>query len=373
VIGPGARQRVTHVRPRALLALPFCFYSPLPLLHRLGEGRIWLYDNFLTGGLPTELGRATENRYIFTYENRLDGTICTELGQLAELITLYTLAFGYACTQLPLFQPLFRSSALTSLSTPTLPYARPCRNIGDNLLAGTIPTELGRLHVARHLNLAPNEITGTVPTELGRMPSLEYMCAQRGPLLPSTMAQHSTHHTNRYSHGCTPTLRRALAATPPAQRARRHVCQLDAAERTGSCYGPHWLVRAPRSVCCVQPRVLQRSPLDSSHPTRCPRIAFCARAGSSSGLGCAARFSTPTLSQSRLAAASRRRPSHHFCLRRRPRHRARRRPLPRHPARPQRRSTSAAQGVRRSSSTLRLTATTQDVTCGWSLHATGSR
>jgi hypothetical protein len=62
---------------------------------------LWLYDNFLTGGLPTELGRATENRDIFAYENRLDGSLPTELGQMISLQTLYA-RVGGCCGLQPL-------------------------------------------------------------------------------------------------------------------------------------------------------------------------------------------------------------------------------------------------------------------------------
>ncbi|TPX67598.1 hypothetical protein CcCBS67573_g07467 [Chytriomyces confervae] len=127
-----------------------------------------LWGNQLTGTIPTELGRLTRLQYvnhsdrtwpsyeshvavgvlhwmIFSlfnqtssalYNNQLTGTVPTELGRLASLTWL---------------------------------------SLNGNQLSGTIPTELGQLTGLTNLELNVNRLTGTIPTELGRLTSLQFL------------------------------------------------------------------------------------------------------------------------------------------------------------------------------------------------------
>ena len=48
-------------------------------------------------------------------------------------------------------------------------------NLGNNQLAGTIPTELGELTDLTRLHLTINSLTGTIPTELGELTALDFL------------------------------------------------------------------------------------------------------------------------------------------------------------------------------------------------------
>ena len=61
----------------------------------------------------------------------------------------------------------------------------------ENVLNGTIPTELGLLHDLEWLNLFSNQVTGTIPTELGLLSNLEYLALDSNRLtgtVPTTLA-----------------------------------------------------------------------------------------------------------------------------------------------------------------------------------------
>jgi hypothetical protein len=45
-------------------------------------------------------------------------------------------------------------------------------NLNDNVLNGTIPTELGLLSNLTELDLESNQLTGTIPTSLASLPLL---------------------------------------------------------------------------------------------------------------------------------------------------------------------------------------------------------
>ena len=93
-------------------------------------------NNGLTGGIPAELGGLGNLRELSIYENGLTGEIPAELGGLANLRTLW---------------------------------------ISNNRLTGAIPAELGDLANLRKLVLNGNQLTGGIPAELGGLANLEWL------------------------------------------------------------------------------------------------------------------------------------------------------------------------------------------------------
>ena len=94
---------------------------------------MWLYNNQLTGEIPTELGQLANLTDLSLSWNQLTGRIPTELGQLTNLTDLW---------------------------------------LNGNQLTGEIPTELGQLANLRSLNLDFNQLTGAIPVELGQLTKL---------------------------------------------------------------------------------------------------------------------------------------------------------------------------------------------------------
>ena len=95
--------------------------------------RLDLYNNQLTGAIPTELANLANLEDLILHNNQLTGTIPTELGKLANLQTLH---------------------------------------LNSNQLTGPIPTEVGNLTNLQGLYLDGNQLTGAIPVELGNLTNL---------------------------------------------------------------------------------------------------------------------------------------------------------------------------------------------------------
>ncbi|KAI8822813.1 hypothetical protein BJ741DRAFT_86809 [Chytriomyces cf. hyalinus JEL632] len=92
-----------------------------------------LFNNQLTGTIPTELGQLTSLTQLYLSSNQLTGSIPTELGRLTSLNTL---------------------------------------SLSSNQLTGSIPTELGRLTSLKTLRLASNRLSGSIPCEFSNLKAL---------------------------------------------------------------------------------------------------------------------------------------------------------------------------------------------------------
>ena len=102
----------------------------LNLLHNLA-----LYNNDLSGLIPTEIGNLSQlnNRGLDLSNNKLQGSIPTEIGNIKVLEALY---------------------------------------LNNNKLQGSIPTEIGNLKALEHLDLNTNNLSGSIPTEIGNLSPL---------------------------------------------------------------------------------------------------------------------------------------------------------------------------------------------------------
>jgi len=113
-----------------------------------------LYDNQLTGNIPSELGSLDNLKILYLHANQLSGNIPSELGNLSSLEVLY-LYHNQLSGDIP--------SELGSLNT--------LRQLvlGDNPLSGIIPVQLGNLSNLEVLKLYNNQLTGSIPSELGNL------------------------------------------------------------------------------------------------------------------------------------------------------------------------------------------------------------
>ena len=129
--------------------------SELGSLANLTE--LWLYSNQLSGSIPSELGSLANLTELWLYSNQLSGSIPSELGNLANL-TVLGLTFNQLSGEIP--SELGNLANLTGLQ------------LSSNQLSGAIPSELGNLANLTYLNLADNELSGSIPIELGNLANL---------------------------------------------------------------------------------------------------------------------------------------------------------------------------------------------------------
>jgi Leucine-rich repeat (LRR) protein len=106
------------------------------------------------------IGRATNLRRLHATDNLLNGTLPSELFDLHELRSLY-LSFNSLEGSIP-----GDVSKLYNLQEVYL---------YGNKLEGSLPTEIGVLVNLRELVLARNHLTGTIPSEVSSMSTLEQL------------------------------------------------------------------------------------------------------------------------------------------------------------------------------------------------------
>ena len=116
-----------------------------------------LRRNQLSGAIPPELGDLSNLTYLFLDGNELSGAIPPELGDLSSLTRLYLVG-----NQLSGAIP----SELGDLSSLTM------LDLGFNQLSGAIPPELGNLSNLIELKLQSNELSGAIPRALGSLSGL---------------------------------------------------------------------------------------------------------------------------------------------------------------------------------------------------------
>ena len=119
---------------------------------------LFLWQNQLTGSIPSTLGDLTNLRELFLGSNQLTGSIPSTLGDLTNLQGL-DLGWNDLTGSIP--------STLASLTS--LDYLR----LIANDFTGPIPSFLGNFTKLRELSLSENSLTGSIPPSLGNLTNLE--------------------------------------------------------------------------------------------------------------------------------------------------------------------------------------------------------
>jgi len=129
-------------------------------------------DN-IYGTLPTQFGLLTDITSFSIWDNYLSGPIPTELGNLVESEEDFWMSRNSFTGQLPT-----QLGKLVAMSSSI--------SVRDNDLSGTLPSQLGRLQLAAGLYLYGNKFTA-VPTELGYMSEMQSEFSLYSNLLSSTV------------------------------------------------------------------------------------------------------------------------------------------------------------------------------------------
>ncbi|CAB9509895.1 LRR receptor-like serine threonine-protein kinase [Seminavis robusta] len=146
--------------------------SELGLITPLG---IYFEGNELESTIPTELG-LTSDHILSLHSNMLTGTIPSELGMLLQDTMLYKPKFFALLEEkAPKGYDITGKEALLNIVAGVLQLGLNGVMMSQNLLTGSIPTELGRCAEGVRLDLAQNSLTGAIPSELGLLSNLLWL------------------------------------------------------------------------------------------------------------------------------------------------------------------------------------------------------
>ncbi|WP_299311241.1 leucine-rich repeat domain-containing protein [uncultured Aquimarina sp.] len=151
------------------------------------EGKVtelYLYNNKLSGVLPSTINQLSNLTRLTLAVNRLSGNIPEELGELKELYYLHlgmNLFSGEIPVKLYQLQNLtditLANNELSGLVSSQIGNLINLTRIdfGGNLLSGNIPSEIESLANLRHIELNDNQFTGNIPIELGGLSNLQVL------------------------------------------------------------------------------------------------------------------------------------------------------------------------------------------------------
>lgn len=136
-----------------------------------------LSDNFISGGIPTDIGSMCDSFVVFDVAgNRITGVIPQSIGLLKSLVGL-DLSRNHLQGEMPL-----NLENLTSLQDLSL---------ANNNLSGFIPAGLSQLHSLKVLNLSSNSLSGGIPSSLANLKNLTVLLLDNNKLsgnIPSGFA-----------------------------------------------------------------------------------------------------------------------------------------------------------------------------------------
>jgi Leucine-rich repeat (LRR) protein len=159
-----------------------------------------LYENSLTGSIPTQIGFLTQLTRLSLWDNSLTGSIPSEITLLTNLYTLSLwgniltrsipseIGFLTQLTYLDLAMNSLRGMIPSEIGFLTqLTWLA----LESNSLMGTIPTQIGFLTQLNSLSLWYNSLTGSIPSEIALLTNLDSLFLSSNSLtgrIPSEIA-----------------------------------------------------------------------------------------------------------------------------------------------------------------------------------------
>ncbi len=148
------------------------------LLPHLEE--LYIYNNNLTGTIPSTLTNSSSVRYALLSQNKLTGTIPsspTAWNPKSKML-YFTISNNFISGEIP-------PTMCTTMSTLGQNVTFRALEAFNNLLWGTIPSEIGNWTVLNYLEIDSNELTGSLPDTMGAMIHMRSLQLQSNQLTGS--------------------------------------------------------------------------------------------------------------------------------------------------------------------------------------------
>ena len=137
---------------------------------------IILSKNNLTGSIPNSIGKLTKIESLILSDNNLSGPIPSSIGNLINLHDL-ELQSNQLSGSIP--------SSIGNLTALVFLW------LGDNQLSGAIPSSIGNLKEIGFLQLRNNQLSGSIPPSFGNLINLQFLYLQNNQLSGSIPASFS--------------------------------------------------------------------------------------------------------------------------------------------------------------------------------------
>jgi Leucine-rich repeat (LRR) protein len=181
---------------------------------------VFIYNNNMTGPIPSSIGNLTALNILKLYSNHLNGSIPSSVGNLVNLSTLYLNNNGLSGAipasvgnlvqlgEMDLSSNQLSDSIPSAIGNMVNLYSLV---LSSNRLSGTIPSALTNLTNLALLTLSANQLTGNIPPAIGNLTSLfdlELSGNQFSGTIPSSIGNltnlASLYLNNNRLHGAIP-------------------------------------------------------------------------------------------------------------------------------------------------------------------------
>lgn len=183
-----------------LSSSPVCTWSGVACDANNNVVSLSLYQNSLSGTIPSSLGKLSSLQSLHLWNNDLAGTIPSTLGQLTQLKEFH-LGWNALSGTIPAsfvqLQQLELFYAFTNLLTGDISVVEQMTGLkrvalDSNLLAGTISPMIQKLSELIQLDLSANNLSGTIPAEIGELSnvsSLDFSLNQLTGTIPAALGK----------------------------------------------------------------------------------------------------------------------------------------------------------------------------------------